>query len=134
MGQKNHKIVTYKPCQHTGNNCHSGFDLILKLRAAIAVTEGFVTDDFDLSGTASPTGCKRACTLAYRCTQKAAYMFGDIEPEANIDELITFANHYATSEDKQYSVANNLGILRLGGLSKLPAAMIVVENCELLSS
>ena len=49
------QILVCKACKHQGEACIPGFDLLKKLREAIA--KAGLADDFEVSGTACLAGC-----------------------------------------------------------------------------
>lgn len=49
------QILVYKACKHQGEACKPGFDLLKKLREAIA--KAGLADDFEVSGPACLAGC-----------------------------------------------------------------------------
>ena len=65
-----------------------------------------------MSGVARMAGCKRPCTVAYHGDQKASYLFGDIEAESDMADLIRFAKQYAHLSDGWCSGSDRPGKLR----------------------
>ena len=131
---KTHHITVCTSCKHTGSTCRPGYELIEKLRKAIAAAGDSIAEDFAVSGVACMAGCDRPCTVAYQGTQKATYLFGDITPEDDIDDLITFAQHYAALDDGWCSSINRPGKLRKSTLARVPAAMMVIAQTKALAS
>lgn len=135
MGQmKQHRITVCTSCRHKGTDCRPGYELIEKLRRAIAVAGDSIAEDFAISGVACMAGCDRPCTVAYHGTQKATYLFGDITPEDDIDDLVAFAQHYADLDDGWCSSVDRPGKLRTSTLARIPAAIIAIEDSKALAS
>jgi predicted metal-binding protein len=65
------------------------------------------------------SGCTRPLTVAFRAPGKTAYLFGDLTP-ADLDDLITFARHYAASPDGTLPDARVLGALRHKAIARIP--------------
>ena len=107
--------------------CRPGFKLIAKLGDALRMAGPLVGDDFEVSGIACMAGCSRPCTVAYRASEKATYLFGDVDPDTDIDDLVAFARHYREMEDGWCSSAQRPGKLRQTTLARIPAALIVSE-------
>ncbi|WP_299408728.1 DUF1636 domain-containing protein [uncultured Roseobacter sp.] len=128
MGQPTHRITICTSCRHEGSACRPGYELIVRLRAAIAAAGDTVTEDFEISGVACMAGCARPCTVAYHGSRKATYLFGDIEPDADIDDLVAFARQYALLEDGWCSSVDRPGKLRKTTLARVPAAIIALED------
>lgn len=134
MGQKNHRIKICTSCKHTGENCQPGIELVKKLRLAMAATRDFVDEDFEISGLVSKTGCKRACTLAYQSTQDEIYIFGDVDPQSNINDLVDYAKQHSKSVVAGSTPIHQQSNFELRAFLNAPAAMITLESCEMLNS
>ncbi len=131
MGQNtSHRITVCTSCKHKGTDCRPGYELIAKLRSAMDAAGDAVTENFEISGVACMAGCDRPCTVAYHGTRKATYLFGDIEPDEDIEDLVAFARHYAELNDGWCSSLDRPGKLRTSTLARVPAAMIAVEQSE----
>ncbi|MGJ8617295.1 MAG: DUF1636 family protein [Sulfitobacter sp.] len=128
MDETKHQITICTSCKHKGGTCRPGYELIQKLRMAIDAAGGSITDDFEISGTACMAGCDYPCTVAYHGTNKATYLFGDIAPDENIDELLAFARQYANLEDGWCGSGNMPVTSRTDALARIPAMMLAVEN------
>lgn len=129
-----HKISVCTSCRHKGDHCRPGFEMISKLRHAIDMAGDSLTESFEISGVACMAGCDRPCTVAYRSTRKTTYLFGDIDPNADIDDLVEFAKQYLVLRDGWYSSVDRPGKLRKSTLARVPASLVVLENQEVLAS
>ncbi|MEM9350019.1 MAG: DUF1636 domain-containing protein [Pseudomonadota bacterium] len=129
-----HKITVCTSCRHKGTTCRPGYELIEKLRRAIDAAGDAVPEEFEISGVACMAGCSRPCTVAYHGTRKATYLFGDIDPEADIEDLVTFAQQYSYLHDGWCSSVDRPGKLRSATLARVPAAMMVLEESEARAS
>ncbi|WP_422376882.1 DUF1636 family protein [Roseibium sp.] len=127
MSTEPHKIFVCTSCRHKNSNCRPGYELIKKLQDALKLAVPVVGDDFEISGVACMADCSRPCTVAYRASGKATYLFGDIDPETDIDDLVAFAEHYRALEDGWCNSGERPGKLRRTALARIPAAMIVTE-------
>lgn len=125
-----HQILVCKACKHKGQDCKPGFALLKTLRAAIA--SAGLGDAFEVSGTACLAGCVPAhgkpCVVGWRATGKATWLFGDIDPDQPLDELIEFARLYAAREDGWLSGKALPRHLCDATLARIPAAMIVTRE------
>lgn len=122
-----HRIIVCTSCRHKGSDCRPGHKLITNLRAAIEAAGAVVGDDFEVSGVACMAGCDHPCTLAYQATKKATYLFGDIDPNEDIDDLVAFAEHYHALKDGWSTAKHWPQKLRQNTLARVPAAMIVTQ-------
>lgn len=129
-----HRITVCTSCKHKGTECRPGYELIDKLRSAIAAAGDTITEDFAISGVACMAGCDRPCTVAYHGTQKATYLFGDMTPQDDIADLVAFARQYAAMHDGWCTSRDRPGKLRHTTLARIPAAMIAVEETRALVS
>ena len=125
-----HRITVCIACRHTGSDCRPGFDLIARLREAIDKAGEATGLPFEISGVACMAGCDRPCTVAYHATDKATYLFGDIDPADDIDDLIRFARHYASLDDGWCPASQRPGKLGHATLARVPAAVLVLEQAE----
>ncbi len=130
----NHRITVCTSCKHKGTACRPGFDLIRKLRAAIIAAGDTMPENFEISGVAYLAGCDRPCTVAYHGSCKATYLFGDIDPEVDVDGLVSYAQEYAVLHDPWCSLADRPGTQRRTAPARAPSAMIAVEASNLRAS
>lgn len=125
-----HQILVCKACKHTGAACTQGFELLKKLRAAISAAG--LGEAFEVSGTACLAGCVTdhggPCVVAYRATEKATWLFGDIDPDQSLDELVDFARTYAALDDGWMGGRDLPPGLCGSTLARVPAAMIVTRE------
>lgn len=125
-----HRITICTSCRHKGTDCRPGYELIEKLRRAIAEAGPAVPEDFAISGVACMAGCDHPCTVAYHGTKKATYLFGDIDPATDIEALVAFAKQYAYLHDGWCASVDRPGKLRTSTLARVPAAIIALESHE----
>jgi predicted metal-binding protein len=130
----NHRITICTSCRHKGTEYCPGYELIERLRQAIATAGDAVPEAFEISGVACMAGCDHPCTVAYHGTKKATYLFGDIDLETDINDLVTFARQYAYLHDGWCSSVDRPGKLRTSTLARVPAAMMVIEEDEARAS
>lgn len=130
----NHRMTICTSCRHKGTECRPGYELIERLRQAIAEAGDAVPEAFEISGVACMAGCDHPCTVAYHGTKKATYLFGDIDSETDIDDLVTFAKHYAYLHDGWCSSVDRPGKLRKSTLACVPAAIMAIEEDEVRAS
>ncbi|MEM6406776.1 MAG: DUF1636 domain-containing protein [Pseudomonadota bacterium] len=129
-----HRITICTSCKHKGSSCRPGYELIERLRKAIAAAGDAVPEEFEISGVACMAGCDRPCTVAYHGSRKATYLFGDIDPDEDIEDLVAFAKQYAYLYDGWCSSVDRPGKLRKTTLARVPASIIAIEDSEALVS
>lgn len=125
-----HRITICTSCRHKGTQCRPGYELIERLRQAMALAGDTVPASFEVSGVACMAGCDRPCTVAYHGPRKATYLFGDIDPNTDIEDLVVFAKQYAYLHDGWCSSVDRPGKLRKSTLARVPAATTVIEESE----
>jgi len=128
--RSSHKITVCIACRHKGGGCQPGYDLIARLRDAMDKACETTTALFEVSGVACMAGCDQPCTVAYHASNKATYLFGDIDPADDIEDLVDFARLYAGLHDGWCSASQRPGKLRRATLARVPAAVLVVEQLE----
>ena len=125
-----HQILVCKACKHKGAACKPGFQLLTKLRAAISAAG--LGETFEVSGTACLAGCVpdhgEPCVVGYRATEKATWLFGDIDPDQPLDDLVAFAHTYAALDDGWLNGKDLPPGLCDTTLARIPAAMIVTRE------
>jgi predicted metal-binding protein len=125
-----HQILVCKACKHKEDACKPGFQLLQNLRAAIS--SAGLGDEFEVSGTACLAGCVpdhgEPCVIGYRATGKATWLFGDIDPDQPLDDLVAFARAYAALEDGWMTGRDLPPGLSDTTLARIPAAMIVTRE------
>lgn len=129
-----HRITVCTSCSHKGRACQPGYELIAKLRAAISAAGDVIGEEFEISGTACMTGCDRPCTVAYHSTRKASYLFGDVDPDDDVANLVDFARQYETLHDGWSSAVGHPDTLHSTTLARIPATIMAVEETTELVS
>ncbi len=81
--------------------------------------------DFEVSGIDCMAGCTRPCTVAFTAADKASYLFGDIDPEKDIDSLIAFADQFQRSGDGWTRATDRPLGLRNKTLARLPGSLVL---------
>ena len=116
-----HQITVCTSCRYKDSDERPGFALIERLRESLAASGEQIPEPFRISGVACMAGCKHPCTVAYHGPGKASYLFGDIEPEGDLSDLIRFAKQYAYLHDGWCSSVDRPGKLRKTTLARIPA-------------
>ena len=123
-----HRITICTSCRHRGNEDRPGFELIERLRQAIAAPGSSIPEPFEISAVSCMAGCEHPCTVAYHGTGKATYLFGNIDPKSDIADLIAFARHYAGLPDGWCSASERPGKLRTSTLARVPATLATIKD------
>ncbi|MCT4559134.1 MAG: DUF1636 domain-containing protein [Pelagimonas sp.] len=123
-----HRITICTSCRNKGTTCQPGYELIDHLRKAMEAAGDTISGDFEISGTACMAGCDHPCTVAYHATRKASYLFGDIDPDDDIEALVDFARQYAVLHDGWCSSVDRPGKLRTSTLARIPATIMALEE------
>ena len=122
-----HKIFVCTSCKLKGRKCRPGLELIARLRAALDAAGPALADDFEISGVACMAACGTACTVGYQASKKAAYLFGNIDPDQDIGELVEFAQIYRNFEDGWFSGKIYPEKLRNNTLSRVPSMIMISD-------
>lgn len=85
-------------CCHTGQACHPGLTVLNKLRFSIGLLPH--TEGFEISGSTEIETCQRPCHLVWRISATESWLFGDVEPEADIDNLIHRSMARTAADDR----------------------------------
>lgn len=91
----------------------------MRLHDALAAS---VPDDapFILAGVECLSNCKRACTVGLLSPTRWSYVYGDLDPEASIDDIIAGATLYAGTEDGIVPWRERPQIFRKGVIARIP--------------
>lgn len=125
---RQHKITVCTDCRFTGGPCLPGAALIERLNHSIAALGAPLDRDFSIAGTVCMSACTRPCTIAFQATGEATYLFGDIAPEEDIDDLVRFATTYAERDDGLTRAGERSSGQKMKVLDHIPAAILVSEN------
>ncbi len=106
-------------CRHKNEACKAGYQLLERLNLALTSAGDVITDDFEITGTATLDGCNQGCTVAWLGSLQGCYLFGDIDAGEDVTELM----HYLTKSCDN----NGLQVKAASHLTKIPAAMIVTQ-------
>lgn len=124
-----HQILVCKACKHKDQDCKPGFALLKRLREVI--TSAGLGDEFEVSGTACLAGCMprhgAPCVVGWRATAKASWLFGDIDPDQPLDDLVEFARAHAATSDGSMTGRDLPPRLGDATLARIPAAIIVTR-------
>lgn len=124
-----HQVQVCKACIHKGQDCKPGFDVLQRLRAAISAAG--LGDAFEVSGTVSLDVCApdhgRPCVIGWRATERATWLFGDIDPDQPLDDLVDYARTCAMDKGDGRN-GQDIAPRRRGPTpARIPAAMIVTR-------
>jgi predicted metal-binding protein len=126
-----HQLVVCTTCRKTGTDCKPGFDLLQSLnRTADLGRAAGLLEDFGISGTACLSGCSRPCTVAFVADGKTSYLFGDIDPQADLAALVEFAKVYRAREDGMTRFNERPDALRGKCLARIPSALMMSEATD----
>lgn len=78
--------------------------------------------DFDIGTVACMSGCTRPGTIAFCASGKASYLFGDIDPDAAVTDIVVFAHAYQAAPKGWITDAREFGALRTGAIARIPVA------------
>lgn len=90
----NHQIIVCTLCKTADGLSQPGQNLADRLQAEL---DGKLR--YDVRGVGCMAGCGHPCTVAFRAPDKAQYLFGDIDPEADFADLLEFARMYHALAD-----------------------------------
>jgi predicted metal-binding protein len=135
MSEVEHRIFVCTSCRHQGRSCLAGYRMIRSLETALKLAGPLAGDDFEISGTASFANCTRPCIAAFRATVNAIHFFGDVAPDADIDDLVRYSEQFRDIAKVGNAVDQVTGRLKTAApdtssgavFERLPAAVIVSE-------
>lgn len=122
-----HRISVCTACRPKGQNEKPGMGLITKLSEQLSITDPALAEQFKVSGVACMAGCDRPCTVGFHASNKATYLFGDIEGEEDLASLVEFAALYACLHDGWCSSVDRPARLRKKTLARVPASLFAAQ-------
>jgi len=120
MTTDRHQIIVCTTCREKGSDLRPGKDILAKLEVDLK-NQPDLEARYDVAGIECMAGCARSCTVAFRAEGKATYLFGDMTPEEDIDDLIAFARQYSELPDGWCISRDRPGKLRRTALARIPA-------------
>ncbi|PVB61058.1 DUF1636 family protein [Labrenzia sp. 011] len=124
MKSEPHRIFVCTSCRDKTTGGRPGPQLIGRLKSALRSVCPVADTDFIVSGVACMAGCARPCVVAFQAAEKAAWLFGDMDPQADVDDLVAFARQYRDMGDGWCSSGQRPGKLRRTALARVPAAPV----------
>ena len=122
-----HHLIVCTTCSRTGDACKPGLALIRALQRPAAACSATLPDGFRVAGTACMSGCAHPCTVAFVADGKTSYLFGDIDPDVDVEALLDFAALYHGRQDGATRWAERPDAIRRKILGRIPCALIVAE-------
>jgi len=123
---KSHQVLVCKGCKRTERHRRPGVSMIANLRAAIVKTD--LKDQLEVTGTACMGGCDHPCSVAFRAPEKASWLFFNLDPIDDVDDIVRFAKLYAELEDGWCRSIDRPGKLAKNILARLPAMIYRPAN------
>lgn len=118
-----HQITVCTACRDKRHHAaRPGQILIERLRAAMAANDT-VGAHFAVAEVTCMAACSHPCAVAFHAEHKASYVFGDMHPEADIGDILAFAQQYAQLHDGWCASVDRPGKLRSNALARIPAML-----------
>jgi len=107
-----HRVVICSTCEGT-----DGKGFAVQLRAALSDAGlSYDVQDFDCM-----SNCGRPLSVAFKADGKATYLFGDVDTERDLQDVVAFARMFADSTDGWIEDARDAGRLRHCLIGRIPA-------------
>lgn len=120
VDQNSCRITICTSCKDKSTGTRPGFELIENLQKGLA-TDPSLEAKFQVSGVACMAGCAHPCTVGFHGHGKTSYLFGDMSPEQDVADILSFAKQYAVLHDGWCSSVDRPGKLRNSTLARIPA-------------
>jgi len=96
-----------------------------RFRAALqAAAEG---SPIRIEGVECLLNCTRGCNVALRAEQKWSYHFGDLDPDKDVEDVLTIAGMHADSADGEVPWGRRPEAIRRKAVSRIPPLRVPVE-------
>ncbi|WP_328593319.1 DUF1636 domain-containing protein [Tritonibacter aquimaris] len=123
------RMVTNTPCRISvctsckdRSGTRPGYQLIERLQSELARND-MLQKQFQVAGVACMAGCNSPCAVGFHGLGKATYLFGDLTPADDVDDIVTFAQQYLHLHDGWCSSVDRPGKLRKSTLARVPATL-----------
>ncbi|MER9305863.1 DUF1636 family protein [Mesorhizobium sp. M0293] len=117
-----HRIIVCTLCRDVPTGIRSGEGLSADLRSRLSVhCEPAVAHGFAVEGVDCMAGCARPLTVAFQAQGKATYLFGSIDAQADVGDLVRFAGLYASLADGWRNSGQRPAGLAGKTLARIPA-------------
>ncbi|ATG40502.1 DUF1636 family protein [Phaeobacter piscinae] len=117
-GTARHRILVCTSCKGTDPGTRPGPQLIDALRIELDRRGDTVVE---VAGVACMAGCSHPCTVGFQAEGKASYVFGDLNLQDDLADILHFADLYKVLADGWCSSVDRPGKLRRSTLSRIPA-------------
>lgn len=122
-----HEILVCLSCRAADSNARPGRNLLAALRRALQ-DDPALAETFAVSGGPCMAGCARPCTVAMRASGKATWLFGDLNADFDVADMVAFARQYIVLEDGWCRSAERPGKLAHSTLARIPAAKTLARD------
>ncbi|AHD08526.1 DUF1636 family protein [Phaeobacter gallaeciensis] len=119
-GTARHRILVCTSCKGTDPGTRPGSQLIGALRDELDRRGDTVVE---VAGVACMAGCSHPCTVGFQAEGKASYVFGDLNLQDDLADILHFADLYKLLADGWCSSIDRPGKLRRSTLSRIPALL-----------
>lgn len=113
--------LTIAICDHCGGASKPGE----KLRSALLRLAG--TEGFRVEAVSCFASCDRPLAVAFTAPGKASYLFGEIDPDKDVDALLSFGRLYRSLADGWSKESDRPGGLHGKTLARIPCLHIEQE-------
>ncbi|MFV1443257.1 MULTISPECIES: DUF1636 family protein [unclassified Phaeobacter] len=117
-GTARHRILVCTSCKGATPGSRPGPELIAALRREL---DRRGSAAIEVAGVACMAGCSHPCTVGFQADGKASYVFGDLSPEEDLADILSFTDLYQMLADGWCSSVDRPGKLRRCTLSRIPA-------------
>lgn len=117
--QKSQSISLCTQCCHTGQACTASIDFGSVLANSADRARGLVGDAFSASGFVELGGCVRPCMAGWHIDQTGTYMFGDVNSNDDLADLVLLAQKMAFPSQAACGLNKPIAV---------PAFMLVIDG------
>lgn len=112
------------PCRHTGKVCEASYVFALTLAQSVGKAHSIVGDDFSTSGFAEIRCSDQPCTIGWHCSKDETFVFGDVDMDQDLDELLDLARQILGSPNSGQGPSRPV---------EVPAFMLALETQDVLN-
>lgn len=116
-----HSLFICSTCRKGAEELPKGDALAAALKDIFASSDDPEIKAFEIETFECMSACSKATAISFRAAGKVAYLFADVNPETDKDDILAFAKLYIDAADGWIEDARPCGRLRHCLLGRIPA-------------
>lgn len=116
-----HVLFICSICRDENETISRGRSLANTLRVIFANSSNPMINDFEIKSHECLSLCEKPNAIAFSADGKASYLFANVDPVKNLEDILEFAKLYVAQDDGWIDDARACGKLRFCLVGRIPA-------------